>query len=118
MLSWWQHLPETIHPIAMTVGFFSLYWYAVFFLSGIFISLLLAIFFTRRGWSPCSEEDIFDVFLFLSIGALLGGHIGYVLFYNPAVFFSNPLSIISPYDFRFGVWTGISGMSYHGGLLG
>lgn len=118
MLSWWQHLPEMMNPIALSVGFFSLYWYAIFFLSGIFISLLLAIFMTRRGWAPCSEEDIFDVFLFLSIGALLGGHIGYVLFYNPAVFLSNPILMISPYDFQSGVWTGISGMSYHGGLLG
>lgn len=118
MLSWWQHLPEMMDPIVLSVGFFSLYWYAIFFLSGIFISLFLAILMTRRGWSPCSEEDIFDVFLFLSIGAILGGHIGYVLFYNPVVFLSNPLAIISPYDFRSGIWTGISGMSYHGGLLG
>lgn len=117
-ISSWQHLPETINPIALSVGFFSLYWYAIFFLGGVSIALLFALFFARRGEAPCSEEEVFDVFLFLFIGALVGGRLGYVFFYNPAIFLLNPLAIISPYDFSAGVWTGIAGMSYHGGLLG
>lgn len=117
-MHWWQHLPETINPIVFTVGFFSLYWYAVFFLGGALGAFLLARFFVRRGAAPCLEETIFDLVILLFLGALLGGRIGYVLFYNVDLFLGTPLVIISPYDFERGVWTGISGMSYHGGLIG
>lgn len=117
-MNWWQHLPEVIHPIVFSIGFFSLYWYALFFLGGVFVSFLCALYFVRRGEAPCGEETLFDAFLFLFLGAVIGGRIGYVLFYNLDLFLNSPLSIISPYDFRSGVWTGISGMSYHGGLIG
>lgn len=115
---WWQHLPEIIHPIALSVGFFSLYWYALFFLGGVLISFFVALYFVKKGDILYSEETIFDVFLFLFIGAIIGGRIGYVLFYNFDLFLAAPISIISPYDFEHGVWTGISGMSYHGGFVG
>ncbi|MEI8096845.1 MAG: prolipoprotein diacylglyceryl transferase family protein, partial [Candidatus Moraniibacteriota bacterium] len=105
MSSFWQHLPETIHPIALSVGFFSLYWYALFFLGGVFVSFLCARSFARKE-NSFSEETIFDVFLFVFLGAIIGGRVGYVLFYNFNLFLSYPLSIISPYDFRYGVWTG------------
>ncbi|MFZ2187389.1 MAG: prolipoprotein diacylglyceryl transferase [Candidatus Moraniibacteriota bacterium] len=118
MNSFWRHLPETINPIAFTVGFFSLYWYAVFFLGGVLGAWLLARFWARRGMAPCAEEEMFDVLLFLFCGALVGGRIGYVLFYNFDLFLGTPLAIISPYDFQRSAWTGISGMSYHGGLIG
>lgn len=118
MLSWWQHLPETINPIALSVGFFSLYWYALFFFGGVFVCFIFALYFVQREESPCGEETLLDVFLFLFLGAVIGGRIGYVLFYNLDLFLNSPLSIVSPYDFRSGVWIGISGMSYHGGLIG
>ncbi|MDP3956994.1 MAG: prolipoprotein diacylglyceryl transferase [bacterium] len=115
----WQHLPETIDPIAFTIGFFSVYWYAVWFLAGFFIVLWLAFWLARRGNAPCPPEDIFDLFAILFFGAFLGGRIGYVFFYNHlGDFFQAPLSIFLPYDFTHNVWTGISGMSYHGGLIG
>lgn len=118
MQEWWQHLPETIQPIAFSVGFFSVYWYAIFFLSAFFASYLVARLFVQRGESPFSGGEILDVFLFLFLGALIGGRIGYVLFYHFDLFLLSPFSILSPYDFASGVWTGISGMSFHGGLIG
>jgi len=51
-------------------------------------------------------------------GALLGGRIGYVLFYNFSFYLENPLLIFSPYDPAVSEWIGIAGMSYHGGALG
>jgi len=114
----WQHLPETIDPIAFTIGFFSVHWYALWFLAGFFVALWLAFRLARRGDAPCPPEDIFDLFALLFFGALLGGRIGYVLLYHPDVFLAAPIAIFSPYDFGRGVWTGISGMSYHGGLIG
>jgi phosphatidylglycerol:prolipoprotein diacylglycerol transferase len=118
MQSVWQHLPENINPIALTVGFFSLYWYALFLITGVFAAFLLAHYFVKRDEAPCTKEALADLFLLLFFGALVGGRIGYVLFYNFDLFLGAPLSIIVPYDFEHGVWTGISGMSYHGGWIG
>lgn len=118
MNSLWQHLPETINPIAGTIGFFSVYWYAVWFLAGFFMAFLLALWLARRGEAPCSSNDIFDMLVVIFFGALLGGRIGYVLLYHPDIFLASPLMIFSPYDFGRGAWMGLSGMSYHGGLIG
>jgi len=114
----WQHLPETIDPIAFTIGFFSVYWYAVWLLVGFFVVLWLALRLARRGDAPCPPNDTFDMLAILFFGALLGGRIGYVLLYHPDVFLASPIAIFSPYDFGRGEWTGLSGMSYHGGLVG
>lgn len=114
----WQHLPETIDPIAFTIGFFSVYWYAVWFLAGFFATLLMALWLSRQGNAPCHSDEIFDMFMILFLGALLGGRIGYALLYHPDIFLAALIAIFSPYDFGRGAWTGISGMSFHGGLIG
>jgi phosphatidylglycerol:prolipoprotein diacylglycerol transferase len=118
MLEWWQNIPTTLDPIAFRFGLFSVYWYAVFFLGGFLATLLFALRLARRGEAPCSEECVFDMFIYIFIGAFIGGRIGYALFYNFNVFWAEPLKIFLPYDFERGVWVGISGMSYYGGLIG
>ena len=114
----WQHIPETLDPIAFTIGFFSVRWYALWFLTGFFSVLLPALWLARNGKCPFSKEMVFDMLLFLFFGAVIGGHIGYVLFYNLDAFLAAPYAMLLPYDFERGVWVGISGMSYHGGLIG
>lgn len=114
----WEHIPLILDPIAFTIGFFSVYWYALWFLAGFLAVFFLALRRARRGEAPCSEEHISALLLWLFFGALIGGRIGYVLFYNLDVFLTAPLLVLLPYDFGRGVWVGISGMSYHGGLAG
>lgn len=64
------------------------------------------------------EEIILDYLLMAFFSALVGGRLGYVLFYNAQYYFANPLAIISPYDFQSGEYVGLFGMSYHGALIG
>lgn len=52
------------------------------------------------------------------LGAIVGGRIGYVVFYDLMYYLENPVEIISPYSFALGQWVGIYGMSYHGGIIG
>ena len=60
-----------------------------------------------------------DFFFWLVLGVLIGGRLGYVVFYDLAYFMRHPLAVISPIDFSDGfAFTGIYGMSYHGGLIG
>ncbi|MBI2439018.1 MAG: prolipoprotein diacylglyceryl transferase [Candidatus Moranbacteria bacterium] len=113
----WQYIPLLLDPIAFTIGFFSVRWYALFFLGSAF----LVFFFMRRNIfyeGTLSQEQRIDLFFILFFGAFIGGRVGYFVFYSPESFFENPLSIFSPYDFERKLWVGLSGMSYHGGILG
>ncbi len=107
--------PE-IDPVAIAIGPIAVHWYGLTYLLAFALFVLLgrarlkhAPYSQRadgRDWQPADIEDI----LFLGVmGVVLGGRIGYCLFYKPGYYLSNPLEI-------FAVWQG--GMSFHGGLLG
>ena len=103
-----------IDPVLFEVGPFALRWYALAYIVGI----LLAWRYMRRLvlndtlWSGTRRPtplDMDDFVLWGTVGIILGGRIGYVLFYNPAYYLANPAEILA-------VWTG--GMSFHGGFIG
>lgn len=101
-----------INPIALQIGPLAIHWYGLMYLLafGLFYYLGLQRVrqpqFMQRGWKP---RDIEDLLFFGVLGVVLGGRLGYVLFYKPTFYFANPLEIFS-------VWKG--GMAFHGGLLG
>ena len=101
-----------IDPVALQIGPLALHWYGLTYLAafGLFFWLGLRRLrhpaFSQGSWNRRDIEDI----LFLGVlGVILGGRLGYVLFYKPLDYVSNPLGV-------FAVWEG--GMSFHGGLLG
>jgi phosphatidylglycerol:prolipoprotein diacylglycerol transferase len=103
-----------IDPVLISVGPLSIRWYALAYVGGIVGGWWLArqIAAAKAYWggvSPMRPEDIDDVIVWAALGIVLGGRLGYVLFYNPQYFASNPSEI-------FVVWRG--GMSFHGGFLG
>jgi phosphatidylglycerol:prolipoprotein diacylglycerol transferase len=105
--------PE-IDPVLIQIGPFALRWYALAYIAGILIGWLYAraIIASKRLWggpAPMTVADFDDFVLWVTLGVILGGRIGYVLFYNPAHFAANPLEIVK-------LWNG--GMSFHGGFLG
>jgi phosphatidylglycerol---prolipoprotein diacylglyceryl transferase len=99
-------------PVALSLGPVSIHWYGVTYLVAFGLFLLLGRALTRRpmwqarGWTP---RDVEDLLFYGVLGVVLGGRLGYVLFYKPAHFLANPLEI-------FKVWQG--GLAFHGGLLG
>lgn len=118
MIDWWQHLLEHIDPIVFTVGFLSLRWYALSWLIGFFLSFLFAKRWLKEWGVSLKEEALFDLFLVLFLGAIVGGHLGYAFLYRPELLFLDPLGFFWPYDHEAGAWTGIAGMSFHGGVIG
>jgi phosphatidylglycerol:prolipoprotein diacylglycerol transferase len=103
-----------IDPIAFSIGPFAIRWYALAYVTG----LLGGWFYARRLaaraelWAPQRQPkpvDIDDMIVWVALGVVLGGRVGYVLFYNLSTYLANPLEI-------FAVWRG--GMSFHGGLIG
>lgn len=104
-----------IDPIALQIGPLAIHWYGVAYVVGI----LFGWWYSKRlvsdpllwasGKPPMKPEDIDDFLVWAAIGIVLGGRVGYVLFYDFARYLQNPLDI-------FAVWQG--GMSFHGGFAG
>ncbi|NOE32405.1 MULTISPECIES: prolipoprotein diacylglyceryl transferase [unclassified Ruegeria] len=94
---------------------FALRWYALAYIAGILIAWRLAVVALRRPalWPadtpPMKPDQLEDLVTWIILGVILGGRLGFVLFYQPAYYLSNPLEILK-------VWQG--GMAFHGGLLG
>ncbi|MGK2848530.1 MAG: prolipoprotein diacylglyceryl transferase [Minisyncoccota bacterium] len=118
MIYWWQHIPEILNPIVYTVGFFTLYWYALCLLVGCILTLFIALYLALHDQAPCTSAELFDLAPILIVGALVGGRLGYGLIYNFDMFWTAPWKLVMPYDVASGIWIGIAGMSYHGGVLG
>ncbi len=119
LLNYWQHLPHYVSPTIVTIGSFQLRYYSLMYLIAFSLTYLLVTYRLRKEDFAFSIETIQDFFLWGILGLIIGARFGYVLFYNFAHFLKHPLEIILPFDFSQGIrFVGISGMSYHGGVLG
>lgn len=117
---WWQHLPQHISPVIFEIGSFKLQYYGLMYIVAFAITYFLVL---RRVKNEerfiMTTAQVKDATTFLILGLIVGARLGYVLFYNPSYYLKHPLEIILPFSFSNGVaFTGISGMSYHGGLIG
>ncbi|UQY36564.1 prolipoprotein diacylglyceryl transferase [Pseudomonas fulva] len=98
-----------IDPVALDLGFLQIHWYGLMYLVGIGGAWFLA---SRRlhAFDPTwSKEKLSDLVFWVAMGVIVGGRLGYVLFYDLPAYIANPLLILE-------VWKG--GMSFHGGLIG
>lgn len=84
-------------------------WYGLSYLAGFAIAMLLFNLYSKRGKSPLSPDDNSSLITYLLFGVIVGGRLGYMLFYDFGNFMSNPLSL-------FQIWKG--GMASHGGFIG
>lgn len=98
-----------IDPVALAVGPLKIHWYGLMYLIGIGGAWLLASRRMKRFDPTWTKERLSDLVFWVACGVILGGRLGYVLFYNLDEYIANPTLI-------FEVWKG--GMSFHGGLLG
>jgi phosphatidylglycerol:prolipoprotein diacylglycerol transferase len=97
-------------PVALHLGPFSVHWYGLMYLAGFLTFLWLGRKRVAMLNDPQINVKLLDDLLFFGVlGVIVGGRLGYVLFYKPSYYFSHPLEI-------FAVWQG--GMSFHGGFLG
>ena len=99
-------------PIALQIGPVAIHWYGLTYLVAFGLFIWLAAMrirqtpFAQSGWT---RREVEDLLFFGVLGVVIGGRLGYVLFYKPGYYAANPLEI-------FAVWKG--GMAFHGGLLG
>jgi phosphatidylglycerol:prolipoprotein diacylglycerol transferase len=104
-----------INPVLIQIGPLAIRWYALAYVAGILLGWRYAVGLARnarlwRGTAPTADEkQVDDLVLWVTLGVILGGRLGYVLFYKPALIWTDPVEILR-------TWNG--GMSFHGGLIG
>ena len=98
-----------LSPVALDLGFFQLRWYSLAYLAGIFIGYWYLLKLAKQPGSPMARRHADDMVFYAALGIILGGRLGYVLFYNLSYYLQNPLDILK-------LWDG--GMSFHGGVIG
>jgi phosphatidylglycerol:prolipoprotein diacylglycerol transferase len=98
-----------IDPVAISLGPIKVHWYGLMYLIGIAGAWYLLSKRVTKANSPVKPEALEDLIFYAAMGVILGGRVGYVLFYNFSSFLADPVML-------FKVWEG--GMSFHGGLIG
>ena len=104
-----------INPVAVAIGPFEVKWYGLAYMAGLLLGWLYIrnLVAQQRLWPnatpPFAAPKTDDLLLYMTVGVILGGRLGFVLFYEPGYYLSNPSEILA-------VWKG--GMAFHGALLG
>ncbi len=102
------NLPQ-IDPVAFSIGSFPIYWYGLMYLLAFSLAWGLGYYRAKQPGSGWTIDQLGDLIFYSALGAIVGGRLGYILFYNIDQILIDPASV-------FRVWEG--GMSFHGGLLG
>jgi phosphatidylglycerol---prolipoprotein diacylglyceryl transferase len=100
---------HNINPVIAKLGMFQIRWYGLFYVIGFIIAYFLIRYLAKEKGLKLSQEDILDFLVYLAIGVILGGRLGYILIYDLQYYLQSPLQV-------FAVWQG--GMSFHGGVIG
>jgi phosphatidylglycerol---prolipoprotein diacylglyceryl transferase len=98
-----------IDPVAIAIGPFAIRWYALAYIAGLLLGWRYTLVLADRPPRLVRRQDIDDFLAWATLGVVLGGRLGYVLFYNPGYYLGHPLEALY-------LWHG--GMSFHGGALG
>lgn len=96
-------------PVAIQIGPVAVHWYGLMYLIGFALVWLLGRWRINHGKTDLTLRDLEDLIFYCVLGVVIGGRLGYALFYKPSEYLANPIELLY-------VWQG--GMSFHGGLLG
>ncbi len=101
-------------PVLIDLGFFQLRWYSIAYILGIILGWIYANKIIKKTINKndsysVKQKDLDDLIVYIILGIIIGGRLGYIIFYNYNYYIQNPYEILQ-------VWKG--GMSFHGGLLG
>ena len=102
-------IQPSIDPVLLSLGIFDIRWYSLAYIGGFIIGSILIKYLNKKLLNSLSNKQIDSFFIWSILGVVIGGRLGYVLFYQTTYFITNPL-------YFFKIWTG--GMSFHGGLIG
>ena len=102
-------IQPSIDPVLISIGFLDIRWYSLSYIFAFIFGSILIKKLNQQSFNLLSSTQIDKFFIWAVIGVIIGGRLGYIFFYQPKLFFSNPF-------YLFEIWKG--GMSFHGGLIG
>ena len=102
-------IKPSIDPVILSLGIFDIRWYSLAYITGFIIGSIIIKYLNKKLLNILSNKQIDSFFIWSILGVIIGGRVGYVLFYQTSYLFINPIYILK-------IWTG--GMSFHGGLIG
>jgi len=118
-IDFWQHMPEHIKPYIIQIGQFQVRYYGLMYIAAFSVLYVLSLYRMKTEDYDYSRNAVENYFVWAILGLMIGARLGYVLFYNLGYYISYPLEIFLPFSFNGGFhFTGLAGMSYHGGLIG
>jgi phosphatidylglycerol:prolipoprotein diacylglycerol transferase len=100
---------SVIDPVALSIGPLKIHWYGIMYLLAFTFAWFLALRNSQRPWSPVKKTQVEDLIVYGAFGVILGGRLGYLLFYSADKWLADPTMLVR-------IWEG--GMSFHGGLIG
>lgn len=114
----WQNIYSNFNPIAATLGEISVHWYGIMYAFALISAIFVAKWLITYDKTNIEQEKFDSYIWWAEIGVILGARIGYVLFYDTQTMYylTHPWQIFNP--FIEGTYVGISGMSYHGAVIG
>lgn len=119
-LLWWQNLPAQMNPVIFSLGGFAVRWYGMMYIVAFAVVYLLTLYRLKTEKTGFTREYVGDALTWAMVGVVLGGRLGYILFYGLEGFFADPAGTLLPWASSSGgcSFAGITGMSYHGGVIG
>ena len=118
-LSWWNLIPTYFDGTAFTLGNFPVRWYGIMYIFAFVTGYLTLMHVNKKEKLGYTKDQFDSLFTWIIAGIILGARLGYVFFYKPGYYLANPTEIILPmtHDALGYHFAGISGMSYHGGMI-
>ncbi|MCI6989714.1 MAG: prolipoprotein diacylglyceryl transferase [Campylobacter sp.] len=117
-MEFWREIYSHFNPVAFEIFGFKVHWYGLMYVCALLVALFLAGKIAKKDRYPFSKDTLERYFLWVEIGILLGARLGYIFIYsgNAIFYITRPWEIFNP--FYNGEFVGISGMSYHGAIVG
>lgn len=117
-MSFWNNIYSHFDPVAFSIFGLKVHWYGIMYVLALLVALYSAFYISKKDRYPFSKAALESYFIWVEIGIIIGARVGYILVYSKQQFYylTHPWQIFNP--FYGGEFVGISGMSYHGAIVG
>jgi phosphatidylglycerol:prolipoprotein diacylglycerol transferase len=117
-MNFWTNIYDQFDPIAFYVGSIPVHWYGIMYATALLVAIYFAHYIIKKDNMNISKDILDSYILWVEVGIILGARLGYIIFYDThtSYYLTHPWQIFNP--FIDGMYAGISGMSYHGALIG
>ncbi len=118
-MEYWNHIYSNFNPVAFSLFGINVHWYGIMYALALLTAIYAAHWIIKKDNSDISKDTLDSYIWWVELGVILGARIGYIVFYDPntTYYLTHPWQIFNPFG-EDGSFVGISGMSYHGAVIG